>query len=88
MELDAKTTENASSLKKIEQLELALKAIDVERNASKRCRDKLDAKQLQVSKLEEIVENLTEVNAKLKTELSAVEKTLEVNFLKLNWTKK
>ena len=32
---------------------------------------------MQVSKLEEIVENLTEVNAKLKTQLSAVEKTLE-----------
>ena len=78
VELDAKTTENASSLKKIEQLELALKAIDVERNASKKdVESKLDAKQLQVSKLEEIVENLTEVNAKLKIELSAVEKTLE-----------
>ena len=32
---------------------------------------------MQVSKLEEIVENLTEVNAKLRTQLSAVEKTLE-----------
>ena len=78
VELDATTTKNASNLKKIEKLELALKAIDVERNASKKdVESKLDAKQLQVSKLEEIVENLTEVNAKLKTQLSAVEKTLE-----------
>ena len=64
IELDSKTTENASSLKKIKQLELALKAIDVERNASQKAvENKLDAKNLQVTKLEEIVENLTEVNA-------------------------
>ena len=80
-ELDTITTENASSSKKIEQLELALKAIDVERNASQKAVDnKLDAKNLQVAKLEEIVKNLTEVNAKLKTELSAVEKTLEAKL--------
>ena len=39
VELDAKTTENASSLKKIEQLELALKAIDVGGTLQKRCRE-------------------------------------------------
>ena len=78
VELDAATKENTSSLRKIEQLELALKATDVERNASQKdVENKLEAKQLQVNKLEAIVENLTEVNAKLKTELSAVEKTLE-----------
>ena len=81
VELDAKTKENASSLKKIEQLGLALKATDVERNASQKdVENKLDAKQLQVTKLEEIVENLTEVNAKLKKDLSAVEKTLEAKL--------
>ncbi len=81
IELDTITTENASSSRKIEQLELALKAIDVERNASQKAVDnKLDAKNLQVAKLEEIVKNLTEVNAKLKTELSAVEKTLEAKL--------